>query len=67
MTEPTDPSTLYVRVTDRSGKEFICPLDALKDPEDCTEEELKNCLDAADQAFSESEVYAIIKNEFRKD
>jgi predicted DsbA family dithiol-disulfide isomerase len=67
MAEPTNPPTLYVRVKDKSGKEFICPLDALKDPKDCTEEELKNCLDAADQAFSESEIFAIIKSEFRKD
>ncbi len=67
MTEPKNPPTLYVRVKDRSGKEFICPLDALKDPKRCTEEELKHCLDSADQAFNDSEIYAIIRNEFRKD
>jgi hypothetical protein len=67
MTEPKNSPTLYVRVKDRLGKEFICPLDALKDPKHCTEEELKNCLDSADQAFSDSEIYAIIRSEFRKD
>ncbi len=34
MTEPNNSPTLYVRVTDKSGKEFICPLDALKDPKE---------------------------------
>jgi hypothetical protein len=67
MTEQKDTPTLYVRVKDRRGKEFICPLDALKDPKNCTEEELKNCLDSTEQAFTESEVYAIIRSEFRKD
>ncbi|HMK35924.1 MAG TPA: hypothetical protein VK463_12700 [Desulfomonilaceae bacterium] len=66
MDRRTKPG-VYVRVKDRSGKEFICPLDALRRPESVTEDELKNCLDSADEAFSDSEIFAIIKNEFKKD
>ena len=36
---------VYVRVKDRSGNEFLCPLDALKDVKDATDEELENCVD----------------------
>lgn len=67
MVRSKDESTLYVRVHDKTGKEYICPLDALRDPNDCTEEELKNCLDSAAEAFTDEEVRAIIKGEFRKD
>ena len=38
---------LYVRVRDGSGNLFLCPMDALKDPKDATEEELENCVDSA--------------------
>ena len=38
---------IYVRVRDGSGNLFLCPIDALKDPKDATEEELKNCVDDA--------------------
>jgi len=67
MVRSKDGSTLYVRVHDKTGKEYICPLDALKDPNDCTEEELKNCLDSAGEAFTDDEVRAIIMSEIRKD
>jgi len=36
---------LYVRVHDKAGNEFICPLEALKDPKTATEEELNQCVD----------------------
>ena len=67
MAKSKEGSTVYIRVHDQSGKEYICPLDALKDPKDCTEEELKNCLDFASEAFTDEEVMAIIKSEFHKD
>lgn len=66
MPERKDKDTVYVRVKDGSGKEFLCPLDALKDPERCTEEELRRCLDSAKDAFTDEEVFAIIKSELRK-
>ncbi len=38
---------LYVRVKDYAGNEFVCPIDALKNPRDVSEEELENCVDDA--------------------
>ncbi|MCU0614560.1 MAG: hypothetical protein MUD09_05690 [Desulfobacterales bacterium] len=38
---------LYVRVKDYAGNEFVCPIDALKNPGDVSEEELENCVDDA--------------------
>jgi hypothetical protein len=67
MTEVKDESKTYVKVVDRSGKEYVCPLNALKDPNNVSEEELKNCFDSVEEAFSDEEVLAIIKNELRKD
>ena len=66
MPERKDKDTVYVRVTDGSGKEFLCPVDALKDPDHCTEEGLRRCLDSAEEAFTDEEIFAIIKSEFRK-
>jgi hypothetical protein len=37
----------FVWVKDRDGNEFICPVNALKDPGDLTEEEKAQCVDAA--------------------
>ncbi len=37
----------YVRVKDYAGNEFLCPLDALKNPKDVSEEEMENCVDDA--------------------
>jgi hypothetical protein len=67
MTEVTDESKTYVKVVDRSGKEYVCPLTALKDPNNATEEELKNCFDSVEEAFNDAEVLAIIRSELRKD
>jgi hypothetical protein len=67
MTEVKDESKTYVKVVDRSGKEYVCPLNALKDPNNVSEEELKNCFDSVEEAFSDEEVLAIIKSELRKD
>ena len=38
---------LYVRVKDYAGNEFVCPIDALKNPGDVSEEELEKCVDDA--------------------
>jgi hypothetical protein len=38
---------LFVRVKDRSGEEFVCPLKALRNPKDLTPEELEGCVDSA--------------------
>ncbi len=67
MTEVKDESKTYVKVVDRTGKEYVCPLTALKDPNNATEEELKNCFDSVEEAFSDAEVLVIIKSELRKD
>ena len=40
-----DSKALYVRVQDKAGNEFICPIDALKDPKTASEEELDQCVD----------------------
>jgi hypothetical protein len=46
MTEKAEDS-LYVRVKDYAGNEFLCPVNALKNPKDVSEEELENCVDDA--------------------
>lgn len=38
---------VFVKVKDMAGNEFICPLDALKNRKEVTEEELENCVDDA--------------------
>ena len=37
--------SLYVRVKDQTGNDFICPIESLIDPEKATDEELENCVD----------------------
>lgn len=37
----------FVWVKDRKGNEFICPVNALKDPKKASQEELKDCVDDA--------------------
>jgi hypothetical protein len=43
----TEKKALYVRVHDQAGNEFICPIEALKDSEAATEDELDHCVDDA--------------------
>jgi hypothetical protein len=38
---------VYVRVKDGAGNQFLCPIDALKDVREATDEELENCVDNA--------------------
>ncbi|MGB5986214.1 MAG: hypothetical protein WBG37_12990 [Desulfobacterales bacterium] len=35
-----------VRVTDQEGNEFICPLHALRDPDELSDEEKARCIEA---------------------
>lgn len=37
----------FVRVQDAAGNDWLCPIDALKDPKDASEGELENCVDDA--------------------
>ena len=39
--------SVYVRVKDGAGNVFLCPVNALKDPKEATDEELENCVDDA--------------------
>lgn len=36
----------FVWVKDKDGKEYVCPVDALKNPEELTEEEKARCMGA---------------------
>jgi hypothetical protein len=40
-----DKKALFIRVHDKAGNEFICPLEALKDPKTASDEELDQCVD----------------------
>jgi len=42
-----EKQNLYVRVKDGAGNEFLCPIDALKETKNATDEELENCVDDA--------------------
>lgn len=46
VTAPTKRQQ-FVWVKDKAGNEFVCPVDALKDPKKVTSEELKGCVDDA--------------------
>ena len=35
----------FVRLKDKTGSEFLCPLDALKSVKDATDEELAECVE----------------------
>jgi hypothetical protein len=37
----------HVWVKDRAGNEYVCPADALKDPNHVADEELRYCIDDA--------------------
>jgi hypothetical protein len=44
-TENTE--TLYVKVKDMAGNDFVCPLDELRDPNSISDAELENCVEDA--------------------
>ncbi|MEJ5359262.1 MAG: hypothetical protein WHT06_11380 [Desulfobacterales bacterium] len=43
----TSGKTVYVRVRDGAGNEFVCPIEALKDIREVPEEILDRCVDDA--------------------
>jgi hypothetical protein len=43
----TNKRSLYVRVKDQAGNDFVCPIESLMDPKEATEEVLENCVDDA--------------------
>jgi hypothetical protein len=45
--ESTDKRYKYLKVKDKAGREFLCPLDALKSINEATEEELAECVEGA--------------------
>jgi hypothetical protein len=45
MADTKGSSKNYVWVKDIAGNEFLCPVDALKKPEEATQAELKECID----------------------
>jgi hypothetical protein len=47
MSDETKRRENFVRVKDAAGNDWLCPLDALKDPKDASEEELNSCVDDA--------------------
>lgn len=46
ISEPTK-RTQFVWVKDKAGNEYVCSVDALKDPKNVSDEDLKNCIDDA--------------------
>lgn len=41
-----DKKDRFVWVKDRAGNEFVCPVSALKNPDELTDEEKSRCVDA---------------------
>lgn len=41
-----DDKAKYLKVKDAAGNEYLCPLDALKNLKQATDEELANCVEA---------------------
>lgn len=67
MSDYRDEPRVLIRVTDKARNEFVCPVEELRDPDHVTEKELRYCFDSAQEAFTDEEVMAIIRSEFRKD
>jgi hypothetical protein len=45
MTESAARGKRFVKVKDSSGNEWLCPLDAMKNVKDATQEELDDCVE----------------------
>jgi hypothetical protein len=45
--EPQKLKDRFVWVKDKEGNEFVCPLKALRRPDELTEEEKSRCVDVA--------------------
>lgn len=66
MNNVQDVQDEFVGITDKEGKEYICPLNALSDSETFTDEELTHCFDPTEEGFSSDEVRAIIRSAVKK-
>ncbi|MEW6138768.1 MAG: hypothetical protein AB1733_11095 [Thermodesulfobacteriota bacterium] len=66
MSKRTDGPRVLIRVNDKAGNEYLCPVEELRDPKNITQEELRYCFDSTQEAFTDREVMAIIRSEFRK-
>jgi hypothetical protein len=42
-----EDKNVYVRVKDKAGNDFLCPIDALRNPNDITDDEMAECVDDA--------------------
>jgi hypothetical protein len=47
MSDQTERGKPFVKVKDAAGNDWLCPLEALMDPKDASEEELNSCVDDA--------------------
>ncbi|HMA66933.1 MAG TPA: hypothetical protein VKO20_03870 [Desulfosalsimonadaceae bacterium] len=47
MNEQSDNKDVFVRVKDNAGNEFLCPLEALKEIGEASDQELDQCVDDA--------------------
>jgi hypothetical protein len=45
MTEKAQRGKRFVKIRDRSGNEWLCPVDTLKNAKEATEEELDDCVE----------------------
>ena len=44
---PEERGQTFVRVKDRAGNDFVCPVDVLRNPKTLTDDELDRCVDDA--------------------
>ena len=42
----------YKWVRDKEGNEYLCPIDALKDPDNVSKDELKHCVSDTDASVN---------------
>ena len=47
MSDKSERGKSFVRVQDAAGNDWLCPIDALLDPKDASDEELNSCVDDA--------------------
>ena len=45
MTEKTERGKRVIKIKDSSGTEWLCPVDALKNVKEASEEELNDCVE----------------------
>ena len=45
MTEKAERGKRFIKIKDSSGTEWLCPVDALKNVKEASEEELNDCVE----------------------